>query len=149
MPEHDHHQSPDFTIDLNVNVRLPGLAPFLLTFLTNQGKIMADIQALLAKVGELEAQNIVLNNKVEEGNNKTDLLITAAGETKAELIALQGQVNPDLQPIIDRIDNVINSQKATVASIGAQESETDAATGADGPGAATGDGTGGAGEPTT
>lgn len=136
MNEHDHndhHQSPDLTIDLNVNVRLPGILPFLSSFLHNQGIIMADLQALEAKVDELVASNTALSAKVEESNGKTDALIVVAGDTKAALVALQGQVSPDLQPLIDKLQRAIDTNVATTSSISAQENETDGAAGADAP----------------
>lgn len=125
---------PVFTIEMNVNVHFPGITPFLQTFLTNQGIIMATMQDLETKIDELVASNTALAATVEEGNGKQDALILVASQTKDALVALQA-ANPavDFQPLIDKLQGAIDTNATTTASITAQEGETDAATAADAP----------------
>lgn len=103
----------NFSIDVNVN--LPGLAAL---FQLLQGHIMTILAELQAKTDELVA-------KVDEANGKTDKLIVIANLTKDALVALQGQAGvgvtaADIQAIIDK-------QSLAIASLSAQEVETDAA----------------------
>lgn len=104
---------PNFSIDVNVNS--PGLAALLQSI---QGTIMTTLEQLQANTDALLA-------KVEEANGKTDKLIVIANLTKDALVALQGQASggvtsADLQAIIDK-------QTAAMASLTAQDAETDAA----------------------
>ncbi len=112
---------PLFTIDINVNV--PGLVP-LLHQLGNQ---------IMTKLEELQASTDALTAKVEEANNKTDALIAVANSTKDALVALQGQVAAGNGVTDAQLQAVIDKQTAAVASITAQETETDAAAAADTP----------------
>jgi low affinity Fe/Cu permease len=112
----------NFTLDINVN--FPGLVAF---FTQLQGTVMDQLQILQSKVDELVASNTELAAKVEEGNGKTDELILVASTTKDALVALQGQSAPDFQPLIDKLQGVIDKQTLTKASIAAQEAETGAA----------------------
>lgn len=123
----EHHQSPDFTIELNVNVRFPGLAAI---FLPQLNRIERLIMTTAEQVTALEASNTALLAKVEESNDKTDALILVASQTKDALVALQADADPTIGA---RIQAIIDSQTAAVTSINTQEAETDAATGADAP----------------
>jgi hypothetical protein len=104
----------NLTIDINVN--FPGVLPFLTLF---KGKAMTLLE-------DLQASTAALTAKVEEANAKTDALILIANTTKDALVALQGQ--PAGLPITSAdIQAVIDAQTAAVASLNAQEAETDAA----------------------
>lgn len=87
----------------------------------------------MTKLEELQASTDALTAKVEEANTKTDALIAVANATKEALVVLQGTIgtggtvtDADLQVVIDK-------QTAAIASLTAQEAETDAATAADAP----------------
>lgn len=94
---------------------------------------MADLTALNAKVDELVASNAALSDKVTESNGKQDALLLVASQTKDALVALQGQTNPDFQPIIDKLDGAIQANANTTQNIVLEEAKVDAGTAADGP----------------
>lgn len=111
-------------VTLDINLHFPGLVAF---FTQLQGTVMDKLQELQAKADQLIASNDELHAKVEESNGKTDELILVASTTKDALVALQGQSSPDFQPLIDKLQGVLDKQAATKASIVAQEAETGAA----------------------
>jgi len=106
--------SANFSIDINVN--FPGLAAILHP---HQGTIMTLLE-------DLQASTAALTAKVEEANGKTDTLILIANTTKDALVALQNQP-PGVPITAADIQAVIDAQTAAVASLNAQEVETDAA----------------------
>lgn len=125
----EHPKSPDFTIDLNVNVRFPGLTAFFPLFNRLEGTLMA----LTDAITNLEASNAALTAKIEESNGKQDALILVASQTKDALVAAlaaAGGADPALEA---RVQKIIDDQTAAVSSITTQEGETDAATAADAP----------------
>ena len=104
-------------ISLDINLNLPGLLPFLKLF---ESKAMSLIDDLKASTDALVAQ-------VEEGNAKTDQLILIASTTKDALVALQGQIGSGVMVTAADLQGIIDKQAAAVASINAQDAETDAA----------------------
>lgn len=118
--------SLDIRIDVNVN--FPGLSAILQSFLGNIMTILEDLQAsTAAQKAAIES----LTAKVEESNSKTDTLILIANTTKDALVALQGQSSPitaaDIQAVIDAQTASVAAIGVSIASIDAQEAETDAA----------------------
>lgn len=108
-------ESPvNLRIAIDVNVKFPGLLALLQPLKEN----------IMTALEDLQASAEALLKKVEESNAKTDALILIANTTKDALVALQGQATgitaADIQAIVDK-------QKAAVASLTAQEAETDAA----------------------
>lgn len=131
----EHNQSPDFTIDFNVNVRFPGLTAIFVPalaaiFQPQLNRIEGKLMSLADQITALETSNAALVAKVEESNGKQDALILASSQTKDELVALQADVDPGLSA---RIQTIIDNQAAAIGSITTQEGETDAATSANGP----------------
>ena len=104
----------NFSIDVSVNF------PALEAFLNHQGFIMS-------KLEELKTSTDALLAKVEESNTTTDALILVANTTKDALVELQATLasgtpvtDADLQALIDK-------HATAMASITAQEAQTDAA----------------------
>lgn len=133
--EHEHTQSPDFTIELNVNVRFPGLTAVLVPalaaiFQPQLHRIERLIMITAEQVTALETSNAALLAEVKTSNDKQDALILVASQTKDALVALQADADPT---IAARIQAIIDSQTTAVADIKAQEAETDAAAAADAP----------------
>ena len=101
-------------IAIDVNVNFPGLLALLQPLKDHIMNALTDLQA----------STDALTAKVEESNAKTDALILIANTTKDALVALQGQATgitaTDIQAIVAK-------QTAAMASLTAQEAETDAA----------------------
>lgn len=113
-----------FTVDVNVNVTLPGLLPLVQSFLTTLELKMSDITDALATI---TASNTTLTGKVTELNGKVDGLIVTANTTKDALVALQQNSTTMSDADKAAVQAVIDAQTASVAEITAEEGKVDAA----------------------
>lgn len=113
---------------------------FQILVLSTLEKIMGALEDLQAAAAANKTKIAELTTKVEEGNNNTDTLITAAGDlvatanaTKDALVALQSQgdaaLAAKLAPIIQDLNDGTTAAQASIDSISTQETETTAATG--------------------
>ena len=107
-------------LSIDVTVNFPALEAHFLHHINHQRTIMT-------KLDELKTSTDALVAKVEEGNAKTDALILVANTTKDALAALQASLATGTPVTTADLQALIDKQAGAVASITAQEAETDAA----------------------
>lgn len=112
-----------FSIDVNVNVTLPGVLPFLHQL---QGNIMS------ALTDALKAASDATTAEIGTLNSKVDTLIGTANSTKAALVALQqnGGLNDADSATVQ---SVIDALTGAVTTVQGEEAKVDAANTADAP----------------
>lgn len=136
---------PLFTIAVDVNLNVPGLGQAMLDALLGirasqanmERRIMATLEEVQAAAAAQKLKIDELAAQVEEGNTKTDALITVASTTKDTLVAVQAE----LQALKDSggvaagaLDNVLNTLnqgsvvlQTAIDSVNAQDVQTDTA----------------------
>jgi hypothetical protein len=119
--------------DVRVTIDLaPRLADFIHYF---RGELMEALDNLNARIDELVSTNTQLVADVAESNQKQDALIAASGEVVAALERLRDATNQggtvtaaDFEPLLAKVNGVIDAQKAAKIDLDAQDAETDTAT---------------------
>lgn len=136
---------PLFTIAIDVNLNVPGLGQAMLDALlgirANQAnmerRIMATLEEVQAAAAAQKLKIEELAAQVEEGNAKTDALITVASTTKDTLVAVQAELEAlkasggvtagALDNVLLTINQGTTTLQAAIDSANAQDAQTDAA----------------------
>lgn len=136
---------PLFTIAIDVNLNVPGLGQAMLDALlgirANQAnmerRIMATLEEVQAAAAAQKLKIEELAAQVEEGNAKTDALITVASTTKDTLVAVQAELEAlkasggvaagALDGVLASINAGSATLQAAIDSANAQDAQTDAA----------------------
>lgn len=136
---------PLFTIVIDVNLNVPGLGQAMLDALlgirANQAnmerRIMATLEEVQAAAAAQKLKIEELAAQVEEGNTKTDALITVASTTKDTLVAVQAELEAlkasggvaagALDGVLASINAGSATLQAAIDSANAQDAQTDAA----------------------
>lgn len=136
---------PLFRIAVDLNLNVPGLGQAMLDALLGirasqanmERRIMATLDEVVAAAAAQKLKIEELAAQVEEGNTKTDALITVASTTKDTLVAVQaelealkasgGVASGALDGVLNTLNQGTAALQTAIDSANAQDAQTDSA----------------------
>ena len=136
---------PLFRIAVDLNLNVPGLGQAMLDALLGiratqanmERRIMATLEEVQAAAAAQNLKIAELAAQVEEGNTKTDALITVASTTKDTLVAVQaelealkasgGVASGALDGVLSTLNEGASILQTAIDSANAQDAQTDSA----------------------